>query len=154
MSKVSINSVQIYLEKDNKYLMLYRNKKKNDMNGGKWIGVGGKIENNETPLEAIIREVKEETGLTLNSADFRAILYFYYDDYFEIIYQFTSKDFSGELIECDEGTLSWVPINEVLSLPTWEGDKYFLKPLINNEPYFEITLVYKNDVLVKVERNK
>lgn len=147
-----IESTQIYIEKDNCFLMLYRNKKKNDMNGGKWIGVGGKIEANETPLEGIIREVKEETGLNLKSAKLRAKLYFFNDDYGEVIYQFTSNDFDGELIECNEGTLEWVSKEKVLSLPTWEGDKYFLEPILNNSAYFEMSLIYKNDKFVEVKR--
>lgn len=150
-----IESTQIYLKKDNCFLMLYRNKKKNDMNGGKWIGVGGKIEPNETPLEGIIREVKEETGLDLKSAKLRAKLYFYNNDYGEVIYQYTSEDFEGELIDCDEGTLKWVPIDQIMFLPLWEGDKEFLPLLINEKtPYFEMDLIYKNDKFVKCSINK
>lgn len=152
MSNKVIPTVQIYLEKDNKYLMLYRNKKKNDMNGGKWIGVGGHVEQGETPLEAVKREVKEETGLTLKSAIYRAIINFVNDDYVEIIYQYTSSDFTGEVIDCDEGELHWINKSEVLSLPTWEGDKYFLKPLIENEPFFEIEIVYKNNKLISANK--
>lgn len=152
MNKEVVLTTQIYLEKDNKYLMLLRNKKEHDINEGKWIGVGGHMEKGETPLECVIREVKEETGLTLNSALLRAKIYFTSDDYDELIYQYTSSDFSGEVIECNEGVLKWVPIKDVLSLPTWEGDKYFLEPIINNEDYFEISLVYKNNKLVAVER--
>ena len=152
MNKQVVLTTQIYLEKENKYLMLLRNKKEHDINEGKWIGVGGHMEKGETPLECVIREVKEETGLTLNSALLRAKIYFTSDDYDELIYQYTSSDFSGEVIECNEGVLKWVPIKDVLSLPTWEGDKYFLEPIINNEDYFEISLVYKNNKLVAVER--
>ena len=152
MNKQVVLTTQIYLEKDNKYLMLLRNKKAHDINEGKWIGVGGHMEKGETPLECVIREVKEETGLTLNSALLRAKIYFTSDDYDELIYQYTSSDFSGEVIECNEGVLKWIPIKDVLSLPTWEGDKYFLEPIINNEDYFEISLVYKNNKLVAVER--
>ena len=152
MSNKVILTVQIYLEKDNKYLMLYRNKKKNDMNGGKWIGVGGHVEQGETPLEAVKREVKEETGLTLNSAIYRAIINFVNDDYVEIIYQYTSSDFTGEVIDCNEGELRWIDKSEVLTLPMWEGDKYFLDPLIKNEPFFEITIVYKNNKFVLVNK--
>ena len=152
MKKQVVLTTQIYLEKDNKYLMLLRNKKEHDINEGKWIGVGGHMEKGESPLECVIREVKEETGLTLNSALLRAKIYFTSDDYDELIYQYTSSDFSGEVIECNEGVLKWVPIKDVLSLPTWEGDKYFLEPIINNEDYFEISLAYKNNKLVAVER--
>ena len=147
-----IPTVQIYLEKDNKYLMLYRNKKKNDMNQGKWLGVGGHVEEGETPYQAIVRETKEETGLDLKSAEYRAIINFVNDDYVEIIYQYTSSDFTGEVIDCNEGELRWIDKSEVLSLPMWEGDKYFLDPLIKNEPFFEITIVYKNNKLVLVNK--
>ena len=147
-----IPTVQIYLEKDNQYLMLYRNKKKNDMNQGKWLGVGGHVEDGETPFQAVVREVKEETGLTLKSAEYRAIINFVNDDYVEIIYQYTSSDFTGEVIDCNEGELKWFPKDEVMSLPMWEGDKYFLDPLIKNEPFFEITIVYQNNKLVSVNK--
>ena len=147
-----IPTVQIYLEKDNQYLMLYRNKKKNDMNQGKWLGVGGHVEEGETPFQAVVREVKEETRLTLKSAEYRAIINFVNDDYVEIIYQYTSSDFTGEVIDCNEGELKWFPKDEVMSLPMWEGDKYFLDPLIKNEPFFEITIVYQNNKLVSVNK--
>ena len=147
-----VPTVQIYLEKDNKYLMLYRNKKKNDMNQGKWLGVGGHVEEGETPYQAIVRETKEETGLDLKSAEYRAIINFVNDDYVEIIYQYTSSDFTGEVIDCNEGELRWIDKSEVLTLPMWEGDKYFLDPLIKNEPFFEITIVYKNNKLVLVNK--
>ena len=152
MSNKVVPTVQIYLEKDGKYLMLYRNKKKNDMNEGKWLGVGGHVELGETPFQAVVREVKEETGLDLKSAEYRCVINFFNDDYDEIIYQYTSSDFSGEVIECNEGELKWIPKEEILSLPMWEGDKYFLAPLINNEPFFEITIVYKNNKLVLVDK--
>ena len=152
MSNKVVPTVQIYLEKDGRYLMLYRNKKKNDMNEGKWLGVGGHVELGETSFQAVVREVKEETGLDLKSAEYRCVINFVNDDYDEIIYQYTSSDFSGEVIECNEGELKWIPKEEVLSLPMWEGDKYFLAPLINNEPFFEITIVYKNNKLVLVDK--
>ena len=143
-------TTQIYLKKEDKFLMLYRNKKQNDLNAGKWIGVGGHIEDGETPLEAVKREVLEETGLKLKSAELKAKLLFVNDDYEEIIYQFISSDFDGDLIECDEGDLVWIPIDKIMSLPLWEGDKSFLPLLINNSPYFEMTLTYKNSELISV----
>ena len=145
-------TVLAYIEIEGFYLMLYRNKKKNDMNQGKWLGVGGHIEEGETPFQAVVREVKEETGLTLKSAEYRAIINFVNDDYVEIIYQYTSSDFTGEVIDCNEGELKWFPKDEVMSLPMWEGDKYFLDPLIKNEPFFEITIVYQNNKLVSVNK--
>lgn len=149
------NSVLCYIEKNEKYLMLYRNKKKNDANGGKWIGVGGKIEENESPDEALIREVKEETGLTLTSYRFRGIVTFVSDTWEgEYMYLYTADEFEGELIECDEGELSWIDKKAVLDLPTWEGDRVFLTKLIYNkpEPMF-IKLIYKGDNLISVNSN-
>ena len=149
------NSVLCYIEKNEKYLMLYRNKKKNDANGGKWIGVGGKIEENESPDEALIREVKEETGLTLTSYRFRGIVTFVSDTWEgEYMYLYTADEFEGELIECDEGELSWIDKKAVLDLPTWEGDRVFLTKLIDNkpEPMF-IKLIYKGDNLISVNSN-
>ena len=144
------NSVLCYIEKDEKYLMLYRNKKKNDVNGGKWIGVGGKLEENESPDEALLREVKEETGLTLTSYRFRGIITFVSDTWEgEYMYLYTADGFDGEIIECNEGELSWIDKSSVLDLPTWEGDRIFLTRLLDNdsEPMF-IKLTYEGDDLV------
>ena len=129
-------TVMIYLEKDNQYLMLYRNKKKKDINKNKYIGVGGHVEKGETPDEAVVREVKEETGLDLLSFVRRGLVYFVLNGYEEEMYIYTSLDFKGELIECNEGELSWIDKNNVMSLPIWEGDKYFLKHLLEDEKYF------------------
>lgn len=144
------NSVLCYIEKDEKYLMLYRNKKKNDVNGGKWIGVGGKLEENESPDEALLREVKEETGLTLTSYRFRGIITFVSDTWEgEYMYLYTADGFDGEIIECNEGELSWIDKSSVLDLPTWEGDRIFLTRLLYDdpEPMF-IKLTYEGDDLV------
>lgn len=150
-----VQTVMIYLEKDNQYLMLYRNKKKVDINKNKYIGVGGHVENNETPNEAIVREVKEETGLNLLSFKERGLVYFVLNGYEEEMYIYTSKDYSGDIIECNEGDLVWVNKDKILDLPLWEGDKYFLEPLLNNnENYFIMRLIYENDVLIKVEKIK
>lgn len=143
-------TVMIYLEKDNQYLMLYRNKKKKDINKNKYIGVGGHVEKGETPDEAVVREVKEETGLDLLSFNKRGLVYFVLNGYEEEMYIYTSLDFKGELIECNEGELSWIDKDNVISLPIWEGDKYFLKHLLEDEKYFEMRLVYENDKLIEV----
>lgn len=142
-------SVLCYLEKNDMYLMLYRNKKKNDINSLKWIGLGGKIEEGETPEEALIREIKEESGLNLVNYEKRGIVHFKDTNYTETMHLYTSNDFEGVIKECDEGTLSWIPKEEVLNLKIWEGDKVFLKLLINNSPYFEINLEYDNGVFLK-----
>ena len=143
-------TVMIYLEKDNQYLMLYRNKKKKDINKNKYIGVGGHVEKGETPDEAVVREVKEETGLDLLSFVRRGLVYFVLNGYEEEMYIYTSLDFKGELIECNEGELSWIDKDNVMSLPIWEGDKYFLKHLLEDEKYFEMRLIYENDKLIEV----
>ena len=146
-------TVLIYLEKDNKYLMMFRNKKQHDPNFGKYIGVGGRIEEDETKGQALVREVREETSLILKSYNYRAKLLFVNDNYREIIHLFTSKDFIGELREnCDEGDLSWVDKNKIFDLILWEGDKAFLDLMENSDDYFEMTLTYKNDKLVSTLR--
>ena len=146
-------TVLIYLEKDNKYLMMFRNKKLNDMNKGKYIGVGGHIEEDETKGQALVREVAEETSLILKSYTYRAKLTFVNDDYSEIMHLYTSNDFTGIVNEnCNEGDLIWVDKDKLEELPLWEGDKAFLKVMNDSDDYFEMTLKYKSNELVSVER--
>ena len=143
-----------YLEKDDSYLMLHRVSKKNGINHDKWIGVGGHFEHAESPEDCLKREVQEETGLTLNSFEFRGIVTFVSDDSeAEYMHLFTSKDFSGEMRECDEGKLEWVKIDKIESLELWEGDKIFLRLLKEKTPFFSLKLVYKNGDLVHKELN-
>ena len=138
-----------YLEKDGCYLMLHRISKQNDENHDKWIGVGGHFEFQESPEDCLLREVKEETGLTLSSYNFRGIITFVSDDHpAEYMHLYTSTDFSGSLISCDEGQLEWVPKDKVLTLNLWEGDKLFLNLLTKDVPFFSMKLVYKNGVLI------
>lgn len=144
-----MNSVVCYIEKDGQYLMLNRNKKKNDLNGGKWIGVGGKLEAGEAPEEALLREVKEETGLTLTRYARRGLVTFCLGDLTEYMFVYTADTFEGTLTDCDEGDLHWVNKTDLLSLPLWEGDKIFLALLAEEKPYFSLKLVYENDVLVE-----
>ena len=139
-----------YLERDECYLMLHRIKKENDINKGKWTGIGGHIEGTETPGECLIRETLEETGLTLHSFRYRGIITFVYGDVLEYMFLFTSNDFSGDLKECDEGILQWVPIKDIPDLALWEGDRIFLKLLWENADFFSLKLVYdKNGNLVE-----
>lgn len=152
-SKV-ISTVSCYLIRGDEFLMLYRNKKKNDFNKGKYIGVGGHIEEGETPDIAIDREVKEETNLDIVSKELRALIIFYFDEFIEHMYLYTSRDFKGTIKECDEGTLKWINYHEFKNIPMWEGDKYFIDPIINNEPYFEMSFLYKGDKLIEVKRLK
>ena len=143
-------TVLVYIEENNKYLMLYRNKKEKDINKNKFIGIGGHVEEGETPDVTLIREVKEETGLNLLSFIKRGIVYFVLNGYVEEMHVYTSNNFEGEMIECNEGELIWINKNEVLNLPIWAGDKYFLKHLLEDDKYFTMKLVYEDDNLVEV----
>lgn len=135
-----------YLIKDNKYLMLHRTKKDHDINSGKYIGVGGHVEEGESPVDCIKREVKEETGFILNSVKCRGYITFVMGRETEHAVLFTSDDFSGNLIEeCDEGELSWVDINKVMELNLWPGDKVFLKMLEEKDDFFTLKLIYDED---------
>ena len=140
------NTTLCYLERDGKYLMLHRTKKEGDLNKDKWIGVGGKFEYGESPDECLLREVKEETGLTLLNYSFRGIVTFIYgSDVVEYMHLYTADKFEGELIDCDEGELVWVPIKDVCNLPIWEGDKIFFKLLEEDNGFFSLKLVYDLD---------
>ncbi|MBQ5569675.1 MAG: 8-oxo-dGTP diphosphatase, partial [Treponema sp.] len=139
-----------YIEENDSYLMLHRTVKANDENHDKWIGVGGHFEGNESPEECLLREVKEETGLTLNDWSFRGIVTFVSDDHpAEYMHLFTSSNFTGKLCPCNEGDLEWVKKSEISSLNLWEGDKIFLRLLAEEAPFFSLKLVYKDGVLVR-----
>ena len=144
-----------YIEQDGKYLMLHRTKKKHDINENKWIGVGGHAEGTEGPEECLLREVKEETGLTLTSYRFRALITFVSDKQEpEMMCLFTADAFTGKLITCDEGELVWVDKREVPKLPTWEGDAIFLERLLaDEERFFTLRLVYEGAKLVEKSVN-
>lgn len=143
-------TVQVYLKKDNSYLLLYRNKKKNDMSEGKWIGVGGHVEKGETIDDAVIREVCEETGLTVHSLKCDGEVLFINNDYEEMMYVYEISDFTGELKDCNEGELAWIDIDEMLALPMWEGDKAYL-PLLRRHEYFRLEIRYRDKTLVSVK---
>ena len=139
-----------YLIQNNSYLMLHRTKKANDPNHAKWIGVGGHVENGETPDECFVREVREETGLQLHSYRLRCIVTFVSDEWEnELMFIYTSDDFSGNMIECNEGDLSFVPQSDVLSLNLWEGDRVFLEKLMEDAPFFTVKLIYQGDKLIQ-----
>ena len=149
-----INTTLCYIEKDGKYLMLHRVKKVNDLNQDKWIGIGGKFEDKESPEECVIRETLEETGLTLKSPQYRGILTFVSDKWpTEYIHLFYSNDFSGDLIDCDEGNLEWVEIEKVYKLPLWQGDKIFLRLIEEKVPFFSLKLEYQGENLVNAVLN-
>ena len=148
------NTTLCYITRGNDVLMLHRVKKQNDMNKDKWIGIGGKFEGEESPDECLLREAREETGLTLTSWQCRGIVTFLNDQYEgEYMYLFTADGFTGVLKECDEGDLQWVSRDFLDSLPKWEGDKIFLDLLWKNEPFFLLTLRYSGDRLTEAILN-
>ena len=140
-----------YIEKENSYLMLHRISKKNDVNKEKWIGVGGHFEKDESPEDCLLREVKEETGLTLTSYHFRGIVTFVLKDngseLTEYMCLYTAYGYEGTLCACNEGVLEWVDKNEIFNLNLWEGDRIFLRLLQENHPFFSLKLVYEGDNL-------
>ena len=145
-----LDTTLCYIEKDSKYLMLHRVKKDKDINKGKWIGVGGKFEEGETADECLIREVYEETGLTLTKFHMVGLIKFYSETDDIDMYLYKATDFTGEVkTDCSEGILEWVDKDKVLSLPTWEGDHYFLEPLLEGKTNLNMTLRYDHDVLIE-----
>lgn len=150
-----LNTTLCHIEKDGKYLMLHRVKKENDLNRDKWVGIGGKFEETESPEQCNAREVFEETGLILNDAKYRCVVTFVSDVWeSELMHVFTASDYTGQIKECDEGELVWVDIDKVYSLPIWEGDKIFLR-LIENEdlPFFSLRLEYRGEALISAHLN-
>ena len=149
-------STLCYIEREGKLLLLYRNKKENDPNEGKWIGVGGKIEEGETPDECVLREVMEETGLRLTEYRLRGKVYFIseaWDD--EEMYLYSATGFEGEIIRnCDEGDLCWVEKEKVFDLPMWEGDRAFLGQLLEGRRDISMTLQYTGESCKVVDQNK
>ena len=139
-----------YIEQNGKYLMLHRTVKENDENKDKWIGVGGKFEDKESPEECAVREIKEETGLNARKLDFRGIVTFVSDKWpTEYMHLFTCTDFDGDIIKCDEGELEWIDKNDLLRLNLWEGDKIFLRLIADKRPFFSLKLEYEGEKLVK-----
>ena len=139
-----------YLEQDGCYLMLHRIRKAHDENHDKWIGVGGKFEDRESPEDCARREVLEETGLTLTDWRYCGIITFVSDQWeTEYMHLFHATGFTGALRDCDEGVLEWVPIEQVNALPSWEGDKIFLALMQQNRPFSSLKLVYEGEHLVE-----
>ena len=145
------NTTVCYIEKDGKYLMIHRVKKVNDENRDKWIGIGGKFEDKESPYDCVRREVLEETGLKISKPIYRGIVTFVSDQFeTQQMHLFTSKEFSGELsADCDEGVLDWIDKKELLTLQIWEGDKIFLNLIDTDAPFFSLKLVYQKDRLIE-----
>lgn len=145
------NTSLCYLERDHSYLMMHRIKKEQDVNAGKWIGVGGKFEDKESPEDCVLREVLEETGFVIQPASlrYRGIITFITDHYdTELMHLFTCTEFSPsrpdapECPDCSEGVLQWVPKSQISSLKLWEGDRIFLSLLEKEQPFFSLKLVY------------
>lgn len=145
MNKARLSTL-CYIENDDKYLMLHRIIKANDINHNKWIGVGGHFEDRESPDDCLLREVREETGYTLTDYKFRGIVTFIYGsgekEMVEYMHLFTATGFKGKPIHCDEGVLEWVPKDKLLDLELWEGDKIFLRLLSVRDDFFSLKLVY------------
>ena len=153
MPKVQMTTLG-YIETRESYPMLHRVKKEQDVNEGKWIGIGGKFEYGESPEECMIREAKEETGLAVTSMKFRGILTFICDKQDpEYICLYTIDGFSGQLKECDEGELLWVPKDEIFGLNLWEGDRIFFDLLQKDVPFFSLKLCYEGDQLLEAVLN-
>ena len=138
------NTSLCYIERGDEYLMLHRVKKENDENRDKWIGVGGKFEEGESPEDCMLREVREERGIVTFVSDEWGT---------EYMHLFTCADFTGTVRECDEGVLEWIKKSALLALSIWEGDKIFLRLLDTDEPFFSLKLCYTGDVLTRAVLN-
>jgi len=148
------NTTLCYIERGDEWLLLHRVKKENDLNKDKWIGLGGKCEEGESPEECVLREVREESGLTLTSYRYRGIVTFVSDRWgSEYMHLFTADGFSGDVGPCDEGVLEWIKKSDFAALPQWEGDKIFLRLLEENAPFFSLKLVYAGEELVSAALN-
>ncbi len=144
------NVTLCYIERGDEYLMLHRVKKQNDINHDKWIGVGGKFEERESPEDCVLREVLEETGLALTEYRYRGIVTFLSDRFeTEYMHLFTASGWTGDLRDCDEGVLEWVKKDAVPDLPIWDGDEIFLRLLAEEHPFFSLKLSYAGDRLIE-----
>ena len=144
-----INSTLCYIYRGDEVLLLHRTRKKDDINHDKWIGLGGKFEEGESPEDCVLREVREETGLTLTSWRYRGIVTFANDLYeTEYMHLFTADGFTGEMTACDEGEPAWIRKREMDRLPQWAGDRIFLRLLEEDVPFFSLKLVYSGEHLL------
>ena len=149
-----INTTLCYILRDKDCLMLHRVKKEHDLNKDKWIGVGGKFQDKESPEDCLLREVREETGLTLTDYRYRGIVTFVSDRWpTEYMHLFTATGFTGGLKECDEGELEWLPWEQLTRIPHWEGDEIFLRLLEREEPFFSLKLCYEGETLTQAVLN-
>ena len=149
-----LNTTLCYIERGDEWLLLHRVKKANDINRDKWIGLGGKFLPGETPEQCVLREVREETGLTLTRYRYRGLVTFVSDRFpAEYMHLFTARVFRGEIGECEEGELEWIKKSDFAALPQWEGDKIFLRLLEEGEEFFTLVLQYKGEALVRAVLN-
>lgn len=149
-----INTTLCYLQRGGDYLMLHRVKKRHDLNQDKWIGIGGKFEDKESPEDCLLREAREETGLTLTRYRYRGLVTFVSDRWpTEYMHLFTADGWTGELKDCDEGVLKWIPRDKLLDLPHWEGDAVFLNLISQDIPFFSLKLCYEGERLVQTVLN-
>ena len=148
------NTTLCYIRRGSEYLMLHRVKKENDVNRDKWIGLGGKFEKDESPDECLLREIKEESGLTLTSWRYRGVVTFVSEGWeTEYMHLFTADGFEGKLADCDEGVLEWIDKSDLMALTLWEGDKIFLRLLDEDAPFFSLKLMYSGDELTYAALN-
>ena len=148
------NTTLCYIEHNGKVLMLFRNKKKEDINEGKWIGIGGKFKENESPEECMLREVYEETGIKLAKWKYRGVVTFVSDSCEgEYMHLFTAISDTDTVTECAEGELRWIDKDKILSLNMWEGDRVFLELLDKGEEFFSLKLCYEGYKLIKTIKN-
>jgi 8-oxo-dGTP diphosphatase len=148
------NTTLCYIRRGGDTLLLHRVKKENDENRDKWVGIGGKFEEGESPEDCLLREVREETGLTLDSWRYRGLVTFVSDEWgTEYMNLFTSDAFHGTLTDCDEGVLEWLPWERLPQLPIWEGDKIFLRLIDEAAPFFSLKLRYVGDRLAEAVLN-
>ena len=149
-----LNTTLCYIRRGGEYLMLHRVKKEHDLNHDKWIGIGGKFEDKESPEDCLLREAKEETGLTLTQWQYRGLVTFVSDLYpTEYMHLFTADAYTGTLKECDEGVLEWLPKERLRELPHWEGDDIFLDLIEQDVHFFSLKLCYRGETLEQAVLN-
>ncbi|HIS00181.1 MAG TPA: 8-oxo-dGTP diphosphatase [Candidatus Excrementavichristensenella intestinipullorum] len=149
-----INTTLLYIQRGHQYLMLHRTKKENDLNRDKWVGIGGKFEDGESPEDCVKRETLEETGLTLTQYRYRGLVTFISDRWpTEYMHLFTATGFTGAIGPCDEGDLAWIDKAALRQMPLWQGDHIFLDLLEREEPFFSLKLVYQGERLVQAVLN-
>ena len=134
-----------YVKRDGHTLMVYRNKKANDIHEGKWNGLGGKFEAGETPEECVLREIFEESGLSIQNPKLCGLLMFpNFKGHDWYVFVFTANNFTGELIDSPEGKLEWIPDEKILDLNLWQSDHIFMT-WIQEGKFFLAKFDYEGD---------